>query len=398
MTAPSVTMVDPSLFTYAYDDHLCSALIELGCDVTLLGRVLRVGEQFRFAGYTRRPHFYTLSERLRKSKLPGSLKSSIKGMEHLYGMAKLSSTIKGVNSSLIHFQWLPLPYFDRLFLRRLRRRFALVLTVHDSTPYNASPHARFQVAGTSQAMNEFDELIVHTASSCRQLVRQGTNANKISVIPHGVLNATSAGTLVRPIQTARRNKITVLLFGKIKPYKGYDVLLNALALMTQTQRQRFRVLIVGDPWMDVAPLLQKVLDAALSDIVEFRMGFYPAHAIPELFAAADVFVFPYRQIDASGALFECLPYGKPIIASKVGVFAELLIDQKHGFLVEPDDSAGLAQALLKIDPTDPSFAPMGESVAQLSKTIQTWEEIAAMTIQVYEEAIRSWTANRSDSA
>ena len=391
----SVVVVDPSLFTLGYDDHLCSALNHLGCDVTLAGRSLRSGEQFLPSRYVKRPHFYALSERLRTSKLPRRLQSSIKGMEHLHGMAKFNSTIKVANPSVIHFQWLPIPYFDRLFLRRLRRRFPLVLTVHDSNPYNGSPLAPLQVAGTIQAMNEFDHLIVHTSSSRNRLVNQRIDPEKISVVPHGVLNAATAKPNPagrRPARGAAGKKTTVLLFGKIKPYKGCDTLLEAIALMPRSQREKFNVLIVGDPCMDVAPLLQKARKAELADIVEFRMGFSAAHAIPELFASADVFVFPYQQIDASGALFECLPYGKPIIASRVGVFAEMLEDQKHGYLIEPGDPVGLARALLYIDPTDPGYDAMGESVALLSKTAKNWKEIGEMTLLIYEKAISLWKA------
>ncbi|MBA3768433.1 MAG: glycosyltransferase, partial [Acidobacteria bacterium] len=180
-------MVDPSLFTLAYDDHLCSALSLLGCDVTLMGRLLRPGETFLPSFYTKQRHFYPLSERL--SALPRRLRSTLKGFEHLIGMANLNRKASETCPSVIHFQWLPLPHIDRVFLKILRKRCPLVLTMHDSAPYNNSPVSRLQKAGVVQAIDEFDQIIVHTASSRDRLLDQGVNSERISVVPHGVLNA-----------------------------------------------------------------------------------------------------------------------------------------------------------------------------------------------------------------
>jgi glycosyltransferase involved in cell wall biosynthesis len=393
VTNMSTVVVDPSLFTLPYDDHLCSALADLGCEVTLTGRMLRRGERFLPTGYVKQAHFYPLSERLRDSGLSGRLHSSLKGIEHLYGMLKFALRMEASSPSVIHFQWLPIPFFDKYFLRRLGRRFPLVLTVHDSNPYNGSPHAALQVSGTTQAMQQFDRLIVHTVSSRNRLVAQGIDAEQITVVPHGLLNVTTARRSELGSRSARSvnsAKTSVLLFGKIKPYKGYDTLLDALALMTPSEREALSVLIVGEPCMDMTPMLNKVQQLGLADHVEFRLGFFPAQEIPELFAGVDIFAFPYEDIDASGALFECLPYGKPIVASRVGIFGEMLENGKHGVLIEPRDSVRLSQALLSIKPGEASYAAMGAAVSLLSTKATDWREIGAMTVAVYEHAIEQW--------
>jgi glycosyltransferase involved in cell wall biosynthesis len=383
----SVLMVDPSLYTLPYDDHLCAALTRVGCDVTLTCRVLRTGERFLPIEYPRQRHFYGLSERLRTHNFPAPIQQSIKGLEHLFNMARLDTA----SASVVHFQWLPVPRMDRMFLRRLRRKLPLVLTVHDTDPYNSSPVSPLQKNGLLEAMNEFDQLIVHTDWSRKRLLDQGIAPSKISVVPHGVLSAPFAPTSKNSTSAgASGNRTTVLLFGKIKPYKGYDTLLGALKLIAPTQRKRLRILIAGEPCMDMAPLLHEIEAAQLNDIIEFRLGFLPAELMPDIFSTADVFAFPYHQIDASGAFFECLPYGKPIIASRVGVFAELLQDRKHGHLVQPGNASELARVLSGIEPTSPIYRDMCESVVTLAKNLRTWDDIAQLTIRVYAKAIDLW--------
>ena len=56
-------------------------------------------------------------------------------------------------------------------------------------------------------------------------------------------------------------------------------------------------------------------------------------------------VLPYREIDASGVLMTAISAGVPIVATKVGLFAELLEDGRHGRLIAVDDHQALARAL-----------------------------------------------------
>jgi glycosyltransferase involved in cell wall biosynthesis len=56
-------------------------------------------------------------------------------------------------------------------------------------------------------------------------------------------------------------------------------------------------------------------------------------------------VFPYRQIDASGVYFLVKSLGKWLIASRVGVFAEDVLDGAQGELVAVADAQALADAM-----------------------------------------------------
>ncbi len=65
-------------------------------------------------------------------------------------------------------------------------------------------------------------------------------------------------------------------------------------------RARCDILIVGKPYMDTQALEAAVAPLGGSVRLEFR--FVPEAEIRTLFAASDVLVFPYREIDMSGVL------------------------------------------------------------------------------------------------
>jgi hypothetical protein len=129
-----VTVVDPSLFTLPYDEALVRALLAAGLGAELVGRPPRPGETppsvpFRAHCYRR---FDSAPRRL------GAAGALLKAGEHLGDALRLASTAAG----LMHVQWLAFPLADALALRLARRRGPVVVTVHDTTPFNGSPSSR----------------------------------------------------------------------------------------------------------------------------------------------------------------------------------------------------------------------------------------------------------------
>jgi glycosyltransferase involved in cell wall biosynthesis len=110
---------------------------------------------------------------------------------------------------------------------------------------------------------------------------------------------------------------------------------------------------------------------------------------------ADVLVFPYREIDISGVLMAALRYGRPIIASMIGGFAELLVDGRHAILVPPDDSPAIAAAMKRLIAAPEERAAMGAAVAELGAAIPDWADIAKATVGFYRSVIADRQNQRS---
>ena len=105
----------------------------------------------------------------------------------------------------------------------------------------------------------------------------------------------------------------VLDFGLIRPYKGLEVLLDAWSGIDGAE-----LWIVGRPRYDI-----DALKAAAPRSVRFVTRFVSDRELAAVFRRADLVVLPYRESEQSAVLTTALAFGKPILATDVGGFAEL---------------------------------------------------------------------------
>ena len=165
-------------------------------------------------------------------------------------MLWLRRSLLKLRPDIIHFQWLPLPVVDRPFLAGLRRIAPLVLTVHDTNPFNGDPSSGLQGLGAAKVFGAFDRLIVHTARGRERLIQHGADPARVIVTPHGPLGK----PVPAPVSDTMNGVITFLMFGKIKPYKGIPLLIEAFSQLPGPLRAQARLRVVGKPYMDLEAL------------------------------------------------------------------------------------------------------------------------------------------------
>lgn len=388
-----VAVVDPSIFTWPYDRELVGALRDAGHEAVIFGKALPAGDP-RASDQTLRQHFYRALAPLPETT-PRSVIRVLKGIVHAGGLRRLAGELSRWMPDIIHFQWLPLPAMDRLALPWLRTLAPLVLTVHDTLPFNGTPGLALQTFGQLGALGQFDHLIVHTDQGRRRVGPYA--AAGVSRIAHGLLHDGPASADPAPTARADGGQKVLLMFGHLKPYKGLDVLLRAIAEMPAILRTRCRLRVVGKPYMDMAPLIGLAHDLGLADRVEFRLDFVPDEELAGLFADADAVVFPYREIEASGVLMTAIARAKPVIATQLGAFAELLEDGRHGLLVPPNDVDALAGALSRLVAEPGLQRGFADAMANLKASIPSWATIAEQTVGAYELATRHWRTHAGRS-
>ena len=121
-----------------------------------------------------------------------------------------------------------------------------------------------------------------------------------------------------------------------QPYKGLDVLLDALALT----RWPHRLTVVGDGRLR-GDFEARVDAAALRGRVTFA-GAVPPMVVWDSLATADLFVLPSRTEGLPRALLEAMSVGLPCLATPVGGVPEVLPAEA---LVPVDDAGALAGAI-----------------------------------------------------
>ncbi|MEL6963783.1 MAG: glycosyltransferase family 4 protein [Pseudomonadota bacterium] len=374
-----IAILDPWCFTPPYNRELCKGLASVGHDVTLIGQDAGDdGGEHGESTLTTLPLFKAPSE-----SLPRPVQLLLKGFRHIQGLMRSLGALRRMQPDVIHFQWLALPLIDALFLPLFRRIAPVVLTVHDSNPYNGAGPLLLRL-GNRLATRRFNRWIVHNDLSVRRLTDQGLSSERLHQVPHGLLG--QAAPTPKTASTMKDGRLHFVQFGKLREYKGVDVLLNALGRLSTDQRERCRVSIVGRPYLDTAPLLDLMERHQLQSIVDLRFDFVRDDEMVALFDSADMLVFPYRGIDTSGVLMAAIARGIPVIASDIGCFAEMLVDGEQGRLVKPDDPEALATALADLisDPT--KVEAMRDRMIHLLERIPSWQRIAEMTTEVYELA------------
>ena len=323
-----VALIDPARFTEPYDLALQAGLGECSVKSKIFASVLSE-KQVNTQGDIVQ-HFYHVASFFKEQGLPRQIRSAVKGASHGFDVWRLRRQLGEWKPDVIHFQWLALPFIDSMFLNGFKKIAPIVLTVHDSNPYNGSAGYTLQQLGLRKAMHEFDALIVHTDAARSRLKTSFDVDESVAHIPHGLLD--SYGLSLRDLAPpSSETPVEFLIFGKIKPYKGIDIVLRAAAELPDALKKLCRIRVVGSPYMDIRPLQKLHQDLGLTGIVEFDFRFLDDVEVYENFRRAQVLVMPYRDIDASGVLMSAIAAGRPIIASRLGAFAELLVDGEHGF-------------------------------------------------------------------
>lgn len=370
----TVILVDPSRFTAPYDAALSQGLQASGLDVVWATRPLREKEIEQLPSSSVREIFYRRFDR--PNFLPPFLRGPAKGLSHILGLLRLLRLAQKEKADTIHFQWAVLPIIDALAMCLTSRR--VVLTVHDTVPFNGEKISFFQNLGFDLPIRAADAVIVHTPSAARTLVERGHLREKIHVVPHGALTLEVPVPATDPAPAG--GLWTFTLFGQIKPYKGLDVLVAAVAASQDRLRSKARIVVAGASHMDIEPIRASIKAAHIEDLIDLRIGRLSEEEVALLFAETNCFLFPYRQIDASGVYYLTAPLGKWLIASNVGVFAENLVPNQNGDLVKPGDSAALGDAMVK--------AAHSRPIAALGNSIPSWETIGRTTKSIYDKQTR----------
>ena len=370
-----------------YTAYLSRALIADGVEVQVGAITYYLDREcFRQRGLRVDPG---ASDVVGRANLPRTARRLLKLLEGAVNLLALSVRFLIRPPAIVHVQFLPLlrsrAPMDLWFVRLCRRRGSrLVLTVHDLLPHDTGEAHRAVYQGLYA---EMDALICHSAHIRQRLVTEfGVPEGKLSVIPHGPFfydlpEGDSRGVLAK--LGVDDGQTMVLWQGILFPYKGVDLLLAAWQRVEARSADATLVVLgTGDPGL-LSSLEEQARSLGL-ERVRFNFRFCSTEELVAAYRAAAVVVYPYRAITTSGALATGLALGKPIVASNLPVFRELLVDGENALLVDPTEPEALAGALLRVVEQPELRERLGANVAAMRFGDQSWAEIAEATTGVYQ--------------
>lgn len=262
----------------------------------------------------------------------------------------------------------------------LRKRWPLVVTQHEVGIKQGEGgwRKRWSVwAGPRYA----DHLFVHGAALAQTLTGQrGIPATRISVIPMGAqVGFTPADDAV----VAEPGM--VLFFGRIKAYKGLEVLVQAMPdVVARVPGAQF-VIVGGEG--NVEPYRQ--LPGAAAAPVTWINRFVDDAEIPRFFQRAAVVALPYTDGSASSVITLAYAFGRPVVVTRVASLPDAVVDGVTGLVVPPHDAAALADALVTLLQDPDRCHQMGQQAQKWATTHLAWDTIAAHITAVYRQMLAS---------
>lgn len=143
----------------------------------------------------------------------------------------------------------------------------------------------------------------------------------------------------------------IVAVGRLIPKKGFGDLIRACGLIAEHGKS-FRCEIIGEGPLE-NELREQIERLNLQNHVELS-GAKPQVEVRQRLVAANAFVLP-SIIDPDGGMdnlptviMEAMAAGLPVVSTRIGGIPEMVVENETGFLVQPGDVAGLAEAIEKL--------------------------------------------------
>jgi glycosyltransferase involved in cell wall biosynthesis len=160
----------------------------------------------------------------------------------------------------------------------------------------------------------------------------GLDAERFSVIENGLDAAEPAPPRSLPEPNARRSRFAY--FGQLTPYKGADVLIDAVTRIPDSVWGEDAILLVYGGNLERQPQGYQDKFAELVEAAGRRVRFCGAfqnHELPNLMRSVDWVVMPSIWWENSPIVIqECFHHGRPILSSNIGGMAEKIADEVNG--------------------------------------------------------------------
>lgn len=253
----------------------------------------------------------------------------------------------------------------RFIVTRLRRKGVRVLFFcHNVIEHESAAWKRLL---TKSVLGQGSRFVVHTRVDRDNLVREIPDAD-IGVHPHPIYSQFPSPDGELP----RRARLELLFYGFVRPYKGLDVLIDALSRLDGLD---YALTIAGEFWKGEDETRARIEELGLSDRIKLRPRYHSDQETAQLFSRADFVVLPYRSATGSGVIPIAYHYDTPVIATKVGGLPDVVDQGATGFLVEADSAEQLAGAIRAAA----DFMPDPESFASVRKRM-SWGSLADLLL------------------
>jgi len=210
------------------------------------------------------------------------------------------------------------------------------------------------------------------------------------IIPNGVDVARFGAASLAPISGFKNGLLTVLFVGRLDRRKGFPYLLEAFHVIQESVPASQLIVAGAYATEEVEDYQRTVQEEQL--IVHF-VGRVSDEDLVRYYHTADVVCFPSTGSESFGiVLLEAMAAGRPIVASNIPGYREVMRHEVEGLFVPPKDALALAGALIRLLRDEPLRRRLGEA-GRARVARYSWDRVGQETLDLYYEIRdRQWGA------
>jgi len=295
---------------------------------------------------------------------------------------RIGRRISKSNAEAIIFHWWH-PFFGpayREICRSSGKTITKIAICHNVLPHDKSTLWKRAV---EYGLGRMDGYVVHSRSEISQVKQLRPNSPALDLF-HPIYDVfpgeNTSREEARNVLKLRQDARIILNFGLIRPYKGVDVLLNAMKTLDDVDR--LMCLVVGEIYSD-RKLIEKLVSEISPNRVRLIDEYIPNEQVALWFRAADIVVLPYRSATQSGVVPIAYRCNRPVIVTKVGGLPDAVIDGQSGYLIESGNPAQLAEAIRKFF-SENDNPDLSKGIKQMCDRL-SWSRYATETIDFIRE-------------
>ncbi|MEM1588483.1 MAG: glycosyltransferase family 4 protein [Candidatus Bathyarchaeia archaeon] len=222
------------------------------------------------------------------------------------------------------------------------------------------------------ALKNSTKVVCLTESEAKEVMKLGVKRKNIEIIPIAID--------VEKFSPSSLEKGYLLWIGRLVKEKGIEFLLKAMKLL----KEKVKLIIVGD-----GPLRKNLMHEALSMGLKNEVLFIKEASreqVIKLLQECSLFILPSLREGLPMVLLEAMATGKPIAASNIQSFKEVL--KEFGVFFNPYDPQSIAEAISLLLNDFKLRKSLGAAGRELVEEKYSWNAVLPKIEWLYEEVLR----------
>lgn len=262
--------------------------------------------------------------------------------------------------------------WDYRLFPKLSKIARIVATLHDPHPHDVikNPFVNFIQDKNYQALRYAKDVVVLNKHDVEYVQRN--YCENVWVIPHA-----SFSYYARDVKETDKLNYTIGYIGRIEPYKGLDLLVEAF---TEINSCGLHLLIAGNGTIDNDTLSRINGDPR----IELINRYIRDEEFSVLLNKMDFVVLPYKRASQSGVIPLVFSHGKTVVVTNVGALSEQ-VPEGTGYVVDATIES-LKEAIIELYAHQEQIYKMGKAALEYANKELTWTHSAELLMNIIEKS------------